>query len=102
MVTVSRYNRTAERSDQGPVLLQTKRLQVASELELAETLIGDLQAFDFKPIERNPDLRGGRNADLVFALATALWWADRLTWNDDDVGKARPGRSLGEHAWMGM
>ncbi len=28
------------------------------------------------------DLRGGRNADLVFALAVALWWGDGLTWGD--------------------
>ena len=62
------------------VVLQTKRIKVASELELAEILISDLQAFDPKPIDRN--LRGGRNADLVFALAIALWWGDKLTWKE--------------------
>ena len=70
------------------VLLQTNRLHVASALELAETLVSDLQAFDPKPIERNPNLRGGQNADLVLALAVALWWGDKLTWNDD-VGRDR-------------
>ncbi len=28
------------------------------------------------------DLRSGRNADLVSALAVALWWGDNLTWGD--------------------
>jgi len=59
---------------------------VAHALELAETLVSDLQAFDPKPIERNSNLRGGRNADLVLALAIALWRGDKLTWNDD-VGR---------------
>ncbi len=70
------------------VLLQTNRLKVADALELAETRVSDLQAFDPKPIERNSDLRGGRNADLVVALAVALWWGDKLTWADD-VGRRR-------------
>jgi len=65
------------------ILLQTKRLKVSDDLELAAALISDLQAFDPKPIERNSDLRGGRNVDLVVALAVALWWGDKLTWNDD-------------------
>ena len=65
------------------VILETARLKVASALELATTLVSDLQAFDPKPIARNPDLRSGRNTDLVLALAVALWWGDRLTWDDD-------------------
>ncbi len=65
------------------VVLETARLKVAGALELATTLVSDLQAFDPKPIARNPDLRGGRNTDLVLALAVALWWGDRLTWDDD-------------------
>ena len=39
-------------------VLQTARLKVAHALELAETLVSDLQAFDPKPIERNSNLRG--------------------------------------------
>ncbi len=70
------------------VVLQTARLKVAHALELAETLVSDLQAFDPKPIERNSNLRGGRNAGLALALAVALWWGDKLTWNDD-VGRRR-------------
>ncbi len=65
------------------VVLQTARLKVASGLDLAETLVADLTAFDPKPVARNMDLRGGRNGDLVFALAAALWWSDRLTWGDE-------------------
>lgn len=65
------------------VVLETARLKVAGALEEATTLVSDLQAFDPKPIARNPDLRGGRNTDLVLALAVALWWGDRLTWDDD-------------------
>jgi hypothetical protein len=65
------------------VVVETARLRLAKDLELTETLVSDLQAFDPKPIARHPDLRGGRNADLVLALAVALWWGDRLTWDDD-------------------
>ena len=67
------------------VVLETTRLKVARALKLATTLVSDLQAFDSKPIARNPDLRGGRNTDLVLALAVALWWGDRLTWDDDHM-----------------
>ncbi len=70
------------------VLLQTARLLVASDLELAPTLLSELQAFDPRPIERNPGSRNRRNADLVLALAVALWWGDKLTWNDD-IGRRR-------------
>ncbi len=68
------------------MVFQTARLKVASELELAGTLVADLTAFDPKPVARNMDLRGGRNADLVFALAVALWWGDGLTWGDKRSG----------------
>ena len=84
------------------VVVQTNRLKVASALDLASTLVGDLQSFDPKPVSRGLDLRGGRNADLVFALAVALWWADDLTWGDD-AGPA-PHRPVhtGAGGWMGM
>ncbi len=65
------------------VILQTARLQVASGLELASTLVTDLIGFDPKPVARDMDLRGGRNADLVLALAVALWWGDRFQWDDE-------------------
>jgi hypothetical protein len=65
------------------VILQTARLQVASGLDLASTLVTDLIGFDPKPVARGMDLRGGRNADLVLALAVALWWGDRFRWDDE-------------------
>ncbi len=82
------------------VVLQTHRLKVASALDLASTLVGDLQSFDPKSVDRGLDLRGGRNSDLVLALAVAVWWADKLTWNYDPV-RTRPVSSLGVNAWMG-
>ena len=82
------------------VVVQTNRLKVAKELEHAETLIGDLQAFDFKPVERNPDLRGGRNVDLVLALAVGLCWADDLTWGDDAEPAPRRPVHTGPGGWM--
>ncbi len=84
------------------VVLQTNRLKVASALELASTLVGDLQSFDPKPIARGLDLRGGRNADLVLALAVALWWADDLTWGDDTVHRTPPVRHSGPGGWMAI
>ncbi len=78
------------------VVLQTKRLKVASALDLASTLVGDLQSFDPKPVARNMDLRGGRNGDFVLALAVALWWADDLTWGT----YARPVRKPRITTWQ--
>jgi hypothetical protein len=84
------------------VVLQTSRLKVASDLDLADTLVTDLQAFDPKPMARGLDLRGGRNSDLVFALAVALWWADDLTWADDVPEPQRRRENNSATAWMGM
>ncbi len=83
------------------VVLQTSRLKVASALELAPTLVGDLQSFDPKPAARGLDLRGGRNSDIVLALAVALWWGDNLIWGDDgvDISPLVGGRT--PRSWMG-
>lgn len=78
------------------VVLQTNRLQVAGGLELAATLVADLQSFDPKLAGRGLDLRGGRNSDLVLALSVALWWADDLTWGDDGADR-EPRRPRGDH-----
>ncbi len=86
------------------VVLQTARLKVASGLDLAETLVADLIGFDPKPVARDMDLRGGRNADLVLALAVAIWWGDHQTWTTD-MSKINPlagGRSRGAYSWMGV
>ena len=82
------------------VVLQTNRLKVASALDLASTLVGDLQSFDPKPVARGLDLRGGRNSDLVLALAVALWWGDNLTWGAPELGPHRHVLT-GPCGWMG-
>ncbi len=84
------------------VVVHTRRLKVADKLDLASTLAGDLLSCNPKPVARGLDLRGGRNSDLVLALAVALWWADDLTWGDD-AGPA-PHRPVhtGAGGWMGM
>ena len=83
------------------VVQQTNRLRVAKDLELGSTLVGDLQSFDPKLATRNLDLRGGRNSDLVLALAVALWWADGLTWGEDNTYKPREHAYTGPGWWMG-
>ncbi len=54
-----------------------------------------------EPTTRSIDLRGGRNSDLVHALAVALWWADTLTWGDWPRTEQRPLGGRGSGAWMG-
>ncbi len=82
------------------VIVQTRHLKVSNKLELAPTLIGDLLSFDPKPVARGLDLRGGRNCDLVYALAIGLWWADSLTWGDDPPERHRGLTPGGLHGWM--
>ena len=82
------------------VVQQTNRLRVAETLEHASTLVGDLLSFDPKPAGRALDLRGGRNNDFVLALSVALWWADDLTWGDDDAYRERPVLHSGPGGWM--
>ena len=84
------------------IVLQTRRIKVAEELKLASTLLGDLQSYDPKLAVRGLDLRGGRNSDLVLALAVGLWWGDDLTWGDDDTDRTPPVRFSVENSWMGM
>ena len=54
------------------VIVQTRRLHVADKLQHASTLAGDLTSVDPKLVARSSDLQGGRNADLILALAVAL------------------------------
>ena len=79
----------------------TNRLKVAKDMELAETLVTDLLAYDPQPMTRSLDLRGGRNSDLVHAIAVALWWADDLTWGDWPRTEQRPLGGRGSGGWMG-
>lgn len=70
------------------VAFQSNRLEVSSKLELAAALLADLQAFD--PTLAGPAARSGQNDDLVTAVAVAVWWADRLRWNDDVAERMVP------------
>jgi hypothetical protein len=83
------------------VVQETDRLKVAEELEHASALVTDLLAYDPQPMSRGLDLRGGRNSDLVHALAVALWWADDLTWGDWPRTEQRPLGGRGSGGWMG-
>ena len=66
------------------VLQQPDRLNVSSALELAPTLVTDLQAYDPDMPERS------QNADLVTAVAVAVWWGERLTWDDEVADRMLP------------
>ncbi len=84
------------------LLLQSNKLLVAADLEFARDLVADLQAFDPQP----PPARQAphRNEDLVRAVAIAVWWGDRQTWNLD-MSKINPlagGRSRGAYSWLGV
>ena len=83
------------------VVFQTRRLDVAEDLKLASTLLGDFQSYDHKRADRGLDLRGGRNSDIVLALAVALWWGDDFIWGDDgvDISPLVGGRT--PRSWMG-
>ncbi len=82
------------------VVQETNHLKVAKDMEHASALVTDLLAYDLQPMSRSLDLRGGRNSDLVHALAVALWWADTLTWGDWPRTE-RPGGNVSSNSWMG-
>ena len=72
------------------VLLQARRLQIASGLEHAETLVRELQNFKVKiTLARNETFeawREGVHDDLVLSLALAAWCGERAL-----VGEGRRG-----------
>ncbi len=70
------------------VALQSDRLKFASELELAPALVTDLQAFD--PTLAGSVAKTGQNTDLVTAVATAVWWGDRLQWSEEVADRMLP------------
>ena len=63
------------------VALQSDRLKFASELEHAPALVTDLNAVD--PTLAGSVAKTGQIIDLVTAVAIAVWWGDRLRWDDD-------------------
>lgn len=70
------------------VALQDDKLKVSDGLDLAATLLTDLQAFD--PTMTGRAAETGRNDDLVTAVAIAVWWADRLHWNEEVADRMLP------------
>ncbi len=83
------------------VIVQTRRLRVADKLQHASTLADDLSSIDPKMVARGLDLRGGRNADLILALAIALWWGDNFTWDYDGADR-EPLTPGGPRGWMAI
>ena len=69
------------------VLLQTSRLKIAKDLDLAEQLVNELLAFKVSINERGHarfgndvgQWRQGDHDDLVLATALAVWWGRRAT-----------------------
>ena len=70
------------------VAFQSRRIEVSDKLELAATLLTDLQAFD--PTATSPAARASRNDDLVTAVAIAVWWGERLQWNEEIADRMLP------------
>jgi hypothetical protein len=70
------------------VLLQGRRLQVASRLPLAETLVREMESFKatLSPAGSGLDLswREREHDDLVLAVAVAVWDAERTTVDDGE------------------
>jgi hypothetical protein len=64
------------------IALQQKRLKIPKTLPEVETLVRELGDFRYKPKLAGPmpaevEWRPGRNDDLVFAVALAIWQGDR-------------------------
>jgi hypothetical protein len=88
--TVSRENGTTRVPKRNlvstvQVYLQSKRLKIASQLDLADTLTRELQNFQIRITDAANDTYGawreGTHDDLVLAVALALWTAnDVQTW----------------------
>jgi hypothetical protein len=81
------------------VLLQTRRLQVASGLPDAPVLVRELEAFRAKPpttvSNANPEAwREGEHDDLVLAVGIAAWCGEQVLPPSDDPPPARPRRYI--------
>lgn len=64
------------------VVFQTGRLKIASGLNFAPTLVGELQNFKIKinPVTAHDSYgawREGTHDDLVLAVSLAVWWGER-------------------------
>ena len=59
------------------IAIQSSRLQVSTDLELAATLITDLEGF-------NPEAPAkSQHGDLVIGVAMILWWGERMQWSEE-------------------
>ncbi len=69
------------------LVLQDRRLQIASQLEHAQTLASELRNFRIKsagPVDETNAWREREHDDLVFAVGVAIWTAERFGAPDPD------------------
>ncbi len=66
-------------------LLQADRLRISSGLDLGKALFDEMANFRMRapPADTIEAMRENPDDDLVFAVALACWWGDRLTWNEE-------------------
>lgn len=77
------------------VVMETKRLQIASQLPLAPTLVAEMDNFKVKKIiltghdsyGAGADWRDGNHDDLVLSVAMGLWWGEHTA--QDAVASVR-------------
>ena len=75
------------------VKLQTERLRVAKGLVLGQALFDELLNFRMRQPRTDTSVEAMRenpHDDLIFAVALACWWGDRLTWNERDADRLLP------------
>lgn len=82
------------------VLLQSKRLEVASGLAEAQTLVKELLAFKVTISKQGHDSYGNDwrenpHDDMVLAVALAAWWGERFSGSSWDVVGHAAGSPLG-------
>jgi hypothetical protein len=68
------------------ILFDEGALKIAEGLELADTLRDELLAFKPKPNQKPDDLEGwreGKDDDLVLAVATSVWAAERFLYKEE-------------------
>jgi hypothetical protein len=72
------------------VVMETRRLKIASQLPLADTLVAEFDNFRVRKIAltgndsygAGADWRDGNHDDLVLSVAMALWWGEHHATDD--------------------
>lgn len=86
--------------------LQSRRLKIAEELPLAETLTKEMETFRAKVTpdqnETFASWREREHDDLLFALALAVWYGDRYPGNLADCYSKAPPPPPGIHQRTGL